>query len=522
MKKFLSLVLSLVLLRGCVPASAERFSTEGFVFHKADEPVTFSIAVPHNFLTDPATEDPYIVEMSEATNIHFEFEVIPTADKSTRVNLMLASEDYPDATTGSLLSESQIISLGESGILVDLKPYMTAEYMPNLTKLLETYPDLLTAITLENGGIYTLPSAEVNWYDTYAGIHVNQKWLEKVGKTMPTTLDEFADLLVAFKEQDPNGNGEADEIPLAFKRGKGTHTYGIAGWFGTTDQMMYIDGKAIFGPTEENFREYVRYMNRLWELGVMDIEVFTQDESTFKAKGQQATTVYGVVADSAPDYWTTSDKKDDYALLTPIDAGTGRYGALKQRVSDKYYNLKQAAIFNNGQDIPTLLKWFDNHYDPYYGEIISKGFLNGNLVETEGHKLAFCAPEDVPEQFTNATDWMSKTHIQQWPCARIKYYDEYFTSTGVVNQLKAISDFLSTGFYNETMPYGFTYPAEQAVYDEYLTDITKYVAEKFAAWVTGEADLDAEWDAFQAQLKALHVDELVAGYQAQYDRLTGK
>jgi hypothetical protein len=205
-----------------------------------------------------------------------------------------------------------------------------------------------------------------------------------------------------------------------------------------------------------------------------------------------------------------------------MDAGTGRWGALKQRVSGKYYNLKQAVIFNNGQDIPTLLKWFDNHYDPYHGQIVSKGFLNGILVETEGHKLAFCADEDVPEQFTNATDWMSKTHIQQWPIARIEYYDEYFTTTGVVSQLKAISDFLEPYFYNEVMPFGFTYSNEQAIYDEYKTDITKYVTEKFAAWVTGEADVDAEWDAFQAQLKALHVDELVAGYQAQYDRLSGK
>jgi len=132
-----------------------------------------------------------------------------------------------------------------------------------------------------------------------------------------------------------------------------------------------------------------------------------------------------------------------------------------------------------------------------------------------------CAAEDR-ERYTNHTDWMSKTHMQQWPAARFEYYDLYFANTGVVKQLKDASEFLEPYFYNEVMPHGFTFPSEQAVYDEYLTDITKYVAEKFAAWVTGEADVDAEWDAFQEQLKKLHVEELVAGYQAQYDRLIGK
>ena len=161
MKKVLSLVMALVLLLACVPATAEMFSTEGFVFHKVEEPVTFTAAIQHNFLVDPATEDQFIVQMSEASNINFDFEVISAADKDTRVNLLLASGEYPDTMVGQLLNLGQITSLGEAGILVDLKPYMTAEYMPNLAKVLETYPDMLTAATQENGAIYTLPFAEI-------------------------------------------------------------------------------------------------------------------------------------------------------------------------------------------------------------------------------------------------------------------------------------------------------------------------------------------------------------------------
>ena len=117
---------------------------------------------------------------------------------------------------------------------------------------------------------------------------------------------------------------------------------------------------------------------------------------------------------------------------------------------------------------------------------------------------------------------MTKTHFQQWPFALDNYYFEYFSEIGVVVHMKELSEVLSPYFINEVMPFGFPYPEQQAVYDEFLGDINLLVKEKFAAWVTGEADVDAEWDTFVEQLKSLHVEELVAAYQAQYDRLTGK
>ena len=117
---------------------------------------------------------------------------------------------------------------------------------------------------------------------------------------------------------------------------------------------------------------------------------------------------------------------------------------------------------------------------------------------------------------------MVKTHFQQWPSFRSPYYDEYFATTGVVLQLKTLTETLRPYFSNEVMPNGFTFEAEQAVYDEYSVDIDKLVSQKLAAWITGESDVDADWDAYLAQLEAMGFSELVAGYQAQYDRLIGK
>ena len=343
--------------------------------------------------------------MEELTGVHIEFEVISNADAETRVQLILAGEDCPDAMVGAMLTQGQITSCGAAGLLVNLREYMTEEYMPNfVTGMAEMYPDLMGAVTLEDGNIYVLPSGECSRYDTWAGVYVYSDRLDQLGIAMPASLDEFTNMLVAFKDNNMNGNGDAtDEIPLAFQLGN--NGCGIASWFGVGWNMICVDDQAIFSPATEGRHEYVRYMHKLWDLGVMDVEAFTQDGTTFTAKGTQADTLYGVVLHGAQDWFTTADKAPRYQIMLPVETGAERSGGvIKQRTTGKVYNLRQGVVFNNGQDLPTLLGWFDNFYDPCYGEIATKGFLNGILAETEGHKLAFCAPEAVPEQYANQTD----------------------------------------------------------------------------------------------------------------------
>ena len=56
---------------------------------------------------------------------------------------------------------------------------------------------------------------------------------------MPDSLDGFVDLLRAFRDGDPNGNGKADEIPFSVRWADSIS--GIRAWFhpfGTTSAFM--------------------------------------------------------------------------------------------------------------------------------------------------------------------------------------------------------------------------------------------------------------------------------------------
>ena len=69
------------------------------------------------------------------------------------------------------------------------------------------------------------------------------------------------------------------------------------------------------------------------------------------------------------------------------------------------------------------------------------------------------------------------------------------------------------------MPYNFQTVEENEAINKYFPDISKFVNETFAKWIAGEGDIDSEWDAYLAQLKDLHVEDMIAAYQAYYDRV---
>ena len=53
---------------------------------------------------------------------------------------------------------------------------------------------------------------------TSQGYYIRKDWLRKLGLKEPKTVEELYEVLIAFRDKDPNGNGKKDEIPV-FIRG---------------------------------------------------------------------------------------------------------------------------------------------------------------------------------------------------------------------------------------------------------------------------------------------------------------
>ncbi|NBJ90854.1 extracellular solute-binding protein, partial [Acutalibacter sp. 1XD8-36] len=291
-------------------------------------PVTISIAKERHMLdtTTSYNEKASFKNITEETGLTLEFIELAAGTAGEQVPLLLAGGNMPNVFW-ALLSDAQILQ--NESQLVDLKD-MLETYAPNSLK---TYNEIQSAdwkqiMTTPSGGIYgMLGRYESLFENTGDGIQIiNKKWLDAVGKDIPTNLDEYKDVLKAFKEGDPNGNGQADEIPYCFSEDMwcasltndmGQFGMGHGGATGNASGTMYtiIDGKVGPAVNTPEYREFLEYYHDLYKEGLIDQEGFSQNTEVFsnKIKNNQVGTYYSW---TALEYLSSEQEKDWVVLPT--------------------------------------------------------------------------------------------------------------------------------------------------------------------------------------------------------------
>lgn len=218
MKKLVALLLAVLMVMSAA-AFAEPVVSEPEM-PLTDTPANYdAMIVLHGMDVSDPNEKSLYVAREEQTGVNIEWTVIPSTSQAERIATTFASGELPDLFV-NMLNNSDVLTYGMSGALLPISDYL--EYMPNFSSILETMPDVKAAVTMPDGKIYGLP--QINMWSVWPGngvyqrssVFINKNWLEKLGLEVPTTTDELIEVLRAFKEQDPNGNGIADEIPLSF------------------------------------------------------------------------------------------------------------------------------------------------------------------------------------------------------------------------------------------------------------------------------------------------------------------
>ncbi|NMB42066.1 MAG: extracellular solute-binding protein [Firmicutes bacterium] len=202
-------------------------------------------------------EDVYFVNnYKEKTKVDVEWNGIPKDAFSDTLALMLSTGDLPDVIMKSGISNSTQLKYGEQGYFLNLMENDRLKtYAPNYWALCEKYPEILLGSMMPDGEVYSLGLVRNSVGSVVASkLYFNQEWLNKVGLKVPTTAGEFYNVLKAFKNNDPNGNGIADEVGMYTSM---THLeYVTLGMFGLGNQGMcngFIDkdlstGKARYFP----------------------------------------------------------------------------------------------------------------------------------------------------------------------------------------------------------------------------------------------------------------------------------
>ena len=189
----------------------------------------------------------FFKKWQEITGVTLNIETVPEDNWATSINLRMMEEgNLPDFIYAGGITAAQEVDWGDDqGILLPLED-LIPQYMPNLSALLDADPVLRSSITTPAGHIYCLPWINDMPRDLTSGKYwINNAWLKKLGLSEPKTVDELYAALKAFKEQDPNGNGKADEIPYSGTK-QIKDFYRTLAWWGKN-----IDNTNFLGTTDD-------------------------------------------------------------------------------------------------------------------------------------------------------------------------------------------------------------------------------------------------------------------------------
>ncbi|SMF75926.1 carbohydrate ABC transporter substrate-binding protein, CUT1 family [Paenibacillus uliginis N3/975] len=200
-------------------------------------------------------------ELEKKTNTELSITWLTPTTIQDKVNVMLASGDLPDVTFVETLNNSQLQKMIQQGVFWDLTPYIK-DY-PNLSspQLAQMWED-----SKVGGKNYAIP----RYYPSYGGgmfPMLRKDWLDKLGLEAPTTMDELFDVLVAFRDKDPNGNGQKDEIPYATTPASLLFMYGI--YNETLGNWKLKDGKLVPVITEDASRDALLWIKKAFDEGLL-------------------------------------------------------------------------------------------------------------------------------------------------------------------------------------------------------------------------------------------------------------
>ena len=498
---------------------------------------TFEIFAGISALSPDNSEKPIVQQLNDAMGVQINWNCVSGDTLTERKNLILNSGDnLPDALMSAGLSDSELIKGGASGLFIPLEDYINEETMPNLMKVVEKRPNILATCTMPDGHIYGLPGiSEMGFNYTDGNTYyigaipqftaINTDWLEAVNMEMPTTVDELHDVLVAFKENDVNGNGDpTDEIPLSFifPESNGAWCAGMGTFFapfGCTDYSMdhraIENGKVYYQAASENYKNAIAYYHDWFEEGLIDIEIFSQDSSQYIAKGNGTDPRLGVFVWWEIPEVVGAERAESYEYLPILDGPDGTHHVNLNEMGTTGHD--SFSITKACQNPELLLKWVDQRYDPIismqciYGPI--GVFFNEEPDENGVYTTRTMGEGETEGEVKSRNEWTG-------PSEQLAedYGVYYYMEDRAQQRLNDLNDFWfqyvdSTEYYPSVV-----YTEEEIdVINDKLSDIKSMTEERVAHWLR-DGGIENEWDQYLSDLDSMGLQDVLGAWQAAYDR----
>lgn len=516
-------------------ASASKVNPPG-KFPVVNDKITLKVFVAGNALVENFDTNGYTKWLEDKTNVHVQWIVADVKNYKEQLNLALASGDLPDVIMNVGVSPEQQMIYGEQGIFVSFTD-LIEKYGENTKKIFQEMPEVKDAITAPGNKIYSLPYINDCYHCSLDyKMYVFKPWLDKLGLKEPTTTEEFYQMLKAFKEKDPNGNGKADEIPLVggISTGAGPSRSQIDVWimnsfiYDDGDKRMLVkDGKIDVAYNKDEWKEGLKYMNRLFKEGLLSKESFTLDKDGLKKIAENPNIAIGgaIPAHSPSDITIvegSSNRWLDYQPIAPVKGPNGY-----QKTTWLAYDKIRGGdfIMTSADKYPeATMRWADFMYD-FEANLYSNFGVKGSSWDDpkpgdkgrDGNpaKYRLLVPfgrvqneswSQYGLNYRTDKDWYAGQAVLKQPDKEKMYYD--VTKKNYEPYKPKI---------DEIVPPLFFAPADAQQLAELDKTINDYVKTMTAKFIIGEADIDKEWNTYVSTLDKMNLKKYLEIYQKALD-----
>lgn len=477
--------------------------------------------------------------LEEKTNIHLEFDIAPMAQAENRqkLNLVLASNQLPDIIMNFGIPLDQQQTMADQGLIIPVDD-LIAKYGDEFKKVMDAYPTKNT-FSLADGKMYSLPHINDCYHCSLSQkAWIYKPWLDKLGLKMPTTTDELEQVLLAFKEKDPNGNGKADEIAWSGAQTGSWHAaldqfimnaFVYNSSLGTVPHMFVEDGKIKMSYAEAGWKEGIIYLNKLYKEGLIDPEVFTNDMTKHKGLGEYPdAAVMGFTQAGWPGMfidWNAgaSTRWQEYVPVAPLKGPTG----LQQSPMTPYgFGSTGAALITKACKYPeAAYRLIDLMYS--YEATMRSVYGRPGTEWEEAKAGAESITGTGTPKYNVLVAWSEQEQKITWQQAAPTFRSTQFRlEWQQFNPADPLERYLYQWSRDLYAPYGkpdkevppLVFTSDQSKQLGTLSAaLTTYSDQMFAAFVTGQEDVNTGWDKYLADLKTNGLDEFLKIYQTAYD-----
>jgi putative aldouronate transport system substrate-binding protein len=511
--------------------------------------VTLDVFAPQSADWNLATNDfTKLVQQKFNMTIKWQTTTFDGGPAKEKRQISLASGDYPDLYLMipwvDQFSQVDLLKLANQGVVVPLNQLID-QYAPNIKKALDATPEWKAMATAPDGKIYGMPQWVDCFHCSYQDkLWMNSAWLKKLGLQQPKTTEDMRKVLEAFKTQDPNGNGKADEIPLSADVGDAlipyfmnAFIYDPQGAGSNNDSTLVLkDGKVDLQANKDGWREGLRYLNSLYKEGLIDKGAFTQNGAALKQQGDNAkaailgsTTVLHLGIAVTVGQADGRDKQYDVVPPLTGPSGANYTGYNFPSVPGATFVLTNKATPEEQIQAIKLLDYIFTQQGQINGQFGMEGKAwtkpgPGDVALDKSLKPVFKQIPQKPGTAPRNSGWGALAQYNN--TAQFRNSEaigtDLYSQAGYERRL-----FEATKLYAGHEDKAQIYPFWKVWIDPSLasevatlqTNIENYVQQNTLQFVTGSKNLDTDWDAYVKGLDGLGLKRYLEIQQTAYDKV---